>query len=568
VKFAGIELRNFRSIGAQPVLLTPWRKCNILIGQNNSGKSNAIRAVQRISGVFTKGRTSRSDDAQSGLVDLDSHRRSPESVFGFRLHFELNDSEDSDLADLIGSSPCYFDFSWVNGEHEPQVVDHTLAHIEDFNRANSLLELLVGQHFTSRVNAKMISDTFLKHSNGIWMNFRGAVPLVYVIPEFRQIRPGDEYTLDGARLIGLLRSWQHPDIGRDEDRDKFDRVEHFVGRLLHLPEATLEITDDEPIIVLTNDGLRLPLSSYGTGVHELVVLVTAVLSIEDAIVCIEEPEIHLHPRLQREFITFITTETNNQYLISTHSPTFINAANDQNDVQVFHLRVRQGATTGGPVLTDEDGLTALHDLGVKASDLLQANCILWVEGPSDRTYLRRWLTLVAPELVEGLDYSIMFYGGRLLSHLSADREKVPGELIEVLRINQNAVVVMDSDRDSRSDSINETKKRVAEECERSGGLCWVTDGREVENYLSERVVVAVCEELFGMGIEISIGHYDRFEDCLRQALEAAGAKNLNYATRKVKYAREFARRLELDDLDDQLKARIGEVVNRIVAWNE
>jgi len=40
--------------------------------------------------------------------------------------------------------------------------------------------------------------------------------------------------------------------------------------------------------------------------------------------------------------------------------------------------------------------------------------------------------LASPELVEGIDYSIMFYGGRLLSHLSMEREDgelTPDELI-------------------------------------------------------------------------------------------------------------------------------------------
>ncbi|ROT43839.1 hypothetical protein CHR62_15615 [Pusillimonas sp. NJUB218] len=36
-----------------------------------------------------------------------------------------------------------------------------------------------------------------------------------------------------------------------------------------------------------------------------------------------------------------------------------------------------------------------------------------------RGSLKHWIAAVAPELVEGLHYSIMFYGGRLLSHLSA-----------------------------------------------------------------------------------------------------------------------------------------------------
>jgi hypothetical protein len=379
MRLAGIELRNFRSIGEEPIILKPWNKCNVLIGQNNSGKSNVIKAVRRVSAVFTKDRSGAPEDALHTLTEIDLHQRLSGNAFKFRLYIGLDDSEDSELAELLENKTCYFDFSWVFRQ-KPEVIDHSLAYIDGFYRANKLLSLLTNRHFSSRVGPKAIQDTFTQHSERIWSVFRKALPFTYFIPEFRKMQPGEEYTLDGAKLTNLLRSWQHPDIGKDEDRQKFDQVEGFLRHLLHLPHAELEVTSDgePPTLIISNGDLRLPLSSYGTGVHELIILVTAVLSIENAICCIEEPEIHLHPRLQREFIEFITMETSNQYLISTHSPTFNNAINAREDVQVFHLQMENEATVGGPILKDTDCLTALHDLGVKASDLLQSNCIIWV----------------------------------------------------------------------------------------------------------------------------------------------------------------------------------------------
>ncbi len=116
----------------------------------------------------------------------------------------------------------------------------------------------------------------------------------------------------------------------------------------------------------------------------------------------------------------------------------------------------------------------LNDLGIRAADILQANFVLWVEGRSDRIYLNRWISLTAAELVEGIDYSVMFYGGRLLSHLSLSREE-PGlsaeELIKLLRINQNSAIVIDSDLYTRDAEINETKNRIVKECQEAGVLC-------------------------------------------------------------------------------------------------
>ena len=255
-------------------------------------------------------------------------------------------------------------------------------------------------------------------------------------------------------------------------------------------------------------------------------------------------------------------------MISTHSPAFINAMNSSEQVQVFHLRLENGATTGGPISEDTEALTALNDLGVKASDILQSNCVIWVEGPSDRIYVKRWLELVSPSLIEGRDYSIMFYGGRLLSHLNAERDGVPDELIPILRINQNAIVVMDSDRKSDRDVINETKQRIQKECECNGGICWVTDGREIENYLSENVLASTCMELLGKEITVSAKSFAKFDHMLAKAIESTGAGKIDYSTDKPKYARIFAKYFALANMSDQLKSRVAEIAEKINRWNE
>ena len=87
--------------------------------------------------------------------------------------------------------------------------------------------------------------------------------------------------------------------------------------------------------------------------------------------------------------------------------------------------------------------------------------------------------------VEGIHYSIMFYGGRLFSHLTAldsDDEQVE-DFISVRDLNRNAVIMFDSDASSARSSLNETKLRLQGEFNAGPGFAWVTKGREVENYL-------------------------------------------------------------------------------------
>ncbi len=234
----------------------------------------------------------------------------------------------------------------------------------------------------------------------------------------------------------------------------------------------------------------------------------------------------------------------------------------------FTIRVENGKTVGAAVSSEREGLEALHDLGVKASDIVQSNCVLWVEGPSDRVYLKRWLELVCPELCEGRHYSIMFYAGSLRAHISAEREKAPDELVKLLRINQHAVVVLDSDRKKASDALSETVQRIQQECKDSDSVCWITHGREIENYIPKEAVIASREELGAEAMQFSLQRYGRFENALKKALKDAGAKPLDYARDKVKYARYFARHCQLDDLGTELRKRLDEVVETIRVWNK
>ena len=107
----------------------------------------------------------------------------------------------------------------------------------------------------------------------------------------------------------------------------------------------------------------------------------------------------------------------------------------------------------------------LDDLGVLASDLFQSNGIIWVEGPSDRIYIKKWLELVDPELKENKDYTFLYYGGRLLAHYTSlpSNDEDTKKYISILLTNKNSAIVMDSDKKTNWAKLNATKLRVIDE---------------------------------------------------------------------------------------------------------
>ncbi len=182
-----------------------------------------------------------------------------------------------------------------------------------------------------------------------------------------------------------------------------------------------------------------------------------------------------------------------------------------------------------PVSSAAQRFSVCTDLGYRASDLVQSNCIIWVEGPSDRIYLKWWIKSLDTTLVEGIHYSIMFYGGRLLSHLTANDPEVD-EFISLRRLNQNISIVIDSDKKSKQSEINETKKRVQAEFERGLGMAWITNGREIENYLDRETLETTIKQMYTN--VLSMKYRTKYDD----PLNAVTKSNPKMMIDKVKLA--------------------------------
>jgi len=388
------------------------------------------------------------------------------------------------------------------------------------------------------------------------------LPSIHVIPDIRKIEGGEQYEFDGRGIISTLASWQIPRLGNEALQDKFHKLNSLLQRLLHNPEVTLEVPPEKDVIVVRRNGLRLPLSSYGTGIHELIIMAIAIYSQDDVLFCIEEPEIHLHPLLQKEFARFLIEETSNRYALATHSHALMVPGEDSN---IVHLWQESGSTRNRTVESTAHSLSVLHDLGISASDLLQAKSVIWVEGPSDRIYLNRWLNLLAPDLREGIDYSIMFYGGRLLAHLSLDRDSFPDvhDLVPLLRINQHTAIMIDSDKSKAAGELNETKQRVRQECKKHNILCWVTDGREIENYIPAGPIEDAYAEWTEIRRKVHIGRFGRLEQALKKAFGSDWRSKWSYDKAKASVARRIAARFEAEHFSDELKKNMERLLTLI-----
>jgi len=335
------------------------------------------------------------------------------------------------------------------------------------------------------------------------------IPDAHFIPAIRQIsQKGDVFDdLSGKGLIEEIARLQNPGPTERAKLKLFESINSFLKSVTANDTASIEVTHDREHVLVHIDDKTLPLQNLGTGIHEVIMIAAFCTMHENQIICIEEPEIHLHPILQKRLISYLAEKTSNQYFIATHSASLI----DFPSAAVFNVCNKSGSAKITPLQTGISKFEVIRDLGYRASDILQANSIVWVEGPSDRIYINHWLHAVNPNLREGIDYSIMFYGGRLLSHLKADEysEDEATALIELCKINRNFAIVLDSDRKTTSDSLNATKNRIINELA-PHGVAWVTTGREIENYVDKDIMTSALSSVYkdSYGKRQKTGQYD------------------------------------------------------------
>lgn len=500
----GLKVKKFKCFGTKQSGFDVFTPINIIIGRNNSGKSALLDLIDLCI-------------SQGEFFDPQLHGRT-----NSRFEIRINQKLDAETLQRVFRSGFYGGGipGPDHGQYGQKFIGHSITQVITPKWKNQLEGLSAFDELTQPYR----QDYSNKLNEQITSPFKD-VSLLRVAAE-RDVQPeisnhSYEVSAKGSGVTNLVRAFLNSDaLPREEveqgllqDLNKIYSGDCEFTRILCQENAQRE-TEWELFLEEKEKG-DIRLSQSGSSLKSIFIILCMMrlypvikqIDWTKIVFSVEEPENNLHPALLRRLLDFLAEQREQKrftLIVTTHSPIGIDWSAKRDDSQIIHVQHNGYAATTNTATEYHQNREIIDDLDIRASDLLQANGVIWVEGPSDRIYLKRWIKLHSNDnLKEGIHYTIMFYGGKLLSHLDGLPPDQSEELISLLSINRNCAIVIDSDRHqgtSQSKSkprmhLNTTKRRIRDEMRGSGGYVWVTEGREIENYIPIEVFVRVVQKI-------------------------------------------------------------------------
>lgn len=230
-------------------------------------------------------------------------------------------------------------------------------------------------------------------------------------------------------------------------------------------------------------GKKLDILYSGSGLKHFIDILLKVTVSQANVILLDEPEMGLHPGLQRRFIDYLhqlAAKKNIQIFMATHSPVLLNYAESISYYRVVNTR---GNREVFPV-NREAIHTLLSDMGLRPSDIFNQDICLLVEGASEIVFFEHIIRKLYAQEFEKISVGIIQYGG------SAAEGIISGNIDISNIVPAQKYTFWIRDRDScpglkPSSSSTKFKNKLS-----SFGLeCHIWQKREIEYYYPREVLI-------------------------------------------------------------------------------
>ena len=450
MRLESLGVTNFRSIiNTEEIVLNDR---TIIVGKNNEGKSNYLNALNialnlllELSNTrFLINRYHRLPRYERNLFNwkrdypLKNQSKSKFPPTTFTLKFSLNDEELKELKEKTSLSltkyliveikitkndlDLSFDMTIYKHNKNKTQIKRQIEKIVEFINEN-IKYVYIPAIRTEKKSMEIISSL--------------------IDDDLRELKTDQKYQEVISRINELVN-----ELMDHISKNLYDSVKNFIPNLRNV-ELKAEENDINLIRgrlgyqILVDDGTPTLLNYKGEGIKSLFTL--ALLSIKqnssNTIIAIEEPEAHLHSGAMHDLKEIIDNlSKNNQILVTTHNPIFIDRYNISNNILVDNGRIKK-----------INNIKQLRNiLGIKLSDNL-ASCekVIVVEGESDIVVLKHLLSLINSDVIKLINH------GNVVFQNAGGVSKIEQQVRFYKNVLCDVIVVIDNDADQH---INELIK--------------------------------------------------------------------------------------------------------------
>jgi len=181
--------------------------------------------------------------------------------------------------------------------------------------------------------------------------------------------------------------------------------------------ASINPMQNQYDIRLKKQGTSFLVGNASSGEKELLTYLFAIyaLNVRDALIVVDEPELHLHPKWQSTLLSLferLADETGNQFLLATHSTVFVSPSSIQYVSRVFSREQKSQV-----IRLDNQGLPhRKHLFSIINSQnnerIFFADLVILVEGISDRIFFEKVFLHLLGSTSSLISYDIVSVTGK------------------------------------------------------------------------------------------------------------------------------------------------------------
>ena len=398
MKITDLHIRNFKSI--HDMHLKQIENALILVGQNNTGKTTVLDAVRAVGGEYEICPEDFWEDGSNIEItvslsfteeDLNLLRR--KGVVGQYRRKEAW------LQDFCKKLPSFSGDTLTFTMSANR--DGRIRYQDGVHKHNPYIQEVFPKVYhvdTERRLERLQQDLFLLQEDEILQRMRTGCCMFNqarrcshcfnCIGLIEQKQPRDLDVFETSKLLDYKLYQLNLDAFAKKVNESFQKNggrEDIIYTMNRDVEKILQVTTE---IRLPAQSLTRPISRMGKGMRSIYLfsLLEAYTEVEESlpsIIMIEDPEIFLHPRLQKVSGKILyRLSRKNQVIFTTHSPNLLPNFSSRQIRQVV-----LGEDGSSDVRQKTDISAILDDLGYTAGDLMNVNFVFIVEGKQDKLRL-------------------------------------------------------------------------------------------------------------------------------------------------------------------------------------